>query len=87
MTDMSRIPKRPVIAAAAADAPMEKSLVLSMNQDDALLIGPFRIEVLRTQRGRVVARVDAPDQPVVLLSAGRIKVGAHHEIVEQDEIE
>jgi hypothetical protein len=82
---MMGLPKRPVIKAAAIGAPMSKSLVLKMKLDDALLIGPFRIELMETWRGRIMVRVEAPDQPVALVSGGKVKVGAHHELAEQDD--
>lgn len=80
------LPRRPVIKAAAEGAPMSKSLCLKMAVDDTLLIGPFRVELMETWRGRVKLRVEAPDQPVVLVSGARVKVGAHHELSEQEDL-
>lgn len=81
------LPKRPVIKAAAQGAPMSKSLALKVGMDDILLIGPFRIEFDRLEgyQQKIRVRVEAPDQPVALLSGGRVKVGRHHELAEQED--
>ena len=68
----------------ADNASMGQDLVVSMNAEDALLVGSMRIEVMQTKRGRVVCRVEAPDQPVILLSrGGRVKLGAHHRLIDE----
>jgi hypothetical protein len=84
---MMALPQRPVIKAAAEGAPMSKSLALKVSMDDILLIGPFRIEFdhIETRRRVIKVRVEAPDQPVALLSGGRVRVGAHHELTEQED--
>lgn len=72
-----------LVVQAAEGAEMDDSFVLSMRSSDVLLVGAFRLEVIHTQRGRATIRIEAPDEPVVMLRNGKPKVGKHHLVVEK----
>lgn len=61
---------------------MADGLMISLNPDDVLFIGAVQVSVHKVGRNRAEVRVKAPDTPIVLLSQGRVKIGAHHRLAD-----
>jgi len=63
---------------AGDDTEMTDLMMITLQAGHVLIVGDIKIEVYRASPSRLKVRVVAAGKPVVLLSHGRVVVGAQH---------